>query len=70
MQEVFLFIKADTGKADFLGIHEQIIKQVVLYMNINCQTLEMINLGVFPYSDIKSLLSKTKKPFSIISKRL
>jgi len=24
MQEVFLFVKADTGKADFLGIEEEI----------------------------------------------
>jgi len=30
VQKVFLFAKADTVKANFLGIHEQIIKQVVL----------------------------------------
>jgi len=32
VQEVFLFEKADAGKADFLGIEEDIEQQVVLDM--------------------------------------
>ena len=48
MQEVFLFIKTDTGKADILGIHEQIIKQVVLDMEFGRHALKMIKSVQLP----------------------